>query len=367
MSLYTVSVIVPVYNVKEYIAECIESLIKQSLSNMQIIIVDDGSTDGSLEICKLYADKYSQIKLVPVEHSGVAVAQQIGLDLAEGKYIAFLGADDYVSPDMYKKMWDEAEAIQADIVECNYRLFWEDGTFRDSTNKYIAVKLKKNKNVFSGAGAEAILRNIGYAWRIHRRDFLLEKAFSFNAEISFGEDYIWHFFPIVFAGKYSMIDHVGYFYRQRSAGNQTNSSSKKLLDIEKAFVQADSYLAELPEKYFLNIYIQYEIRIVIFILDKLSEEDKNTFCNLLSKRWKKWENISRIPYFIRTDSWKIDIVEYILWFLRVCFLKNVVKGNTKKAQQLLILIKDLCAGGAFKKISRMICQRVMHMPGKRYE
>lgn len=348
MDLHTVSVIVPVYNVEEYIAECIDSLVKQSLNNMQIIIVDDGSTDGSLKICKSYAQAYEQIEVIPIKHSGVAVAQQTGLNYSNGKYVAFLGADDYVSYDMYEKMWNEAELIQADIVECNYRLFWENGNFIDSTNKYIASKLKNNKNFFLHSGAEAVLRRIGYAWRIHRRKFLMENSFCFKDDIAFAEDYIWHFFPVIFAKKYSVINHVGYFYRQRIVGNQSNSDGKKLLDIEKAFIQADSYLVDLPENYLLDFYIQYEIRIAIFVLNKLTREYRNAFYNILSKRWEKWIGRKYKLHFTRSDSLKTDIIEFIVSYLRILFFRSVVKENFSRSEQILSLIVNLSSGGILK-------------------
>lgn len=113
-----ITVIIPVYNVKSYLSKCIESVKKQSYKNLEIILVDDGSDDGSFSICKEFSKKDSRIKLYRTENLGLSHARNVGLDHTSGEYIVFVDSDDYIYEDMVKTMISKSE--NADLVICNY-------------------------------------------------------------------------------------------------------------------------------------------------------------------------------------------------------------------------------------------------------
>lgn len=115
-----ISVIVPVYNVEPYLEEAIESVIHQTYTDLEIILVDDGSTDDSGKICDRYQKKDSRIKVVHQENRGLSAARNAGLDICKGEMIAFLDSDDAFCTDMLQKMSDAMLESGADIVECNY-------------------------------------------------------------------------------------------------------------------------------------------------------------------------------------------------------------------------------------------------------
>ena len=114
-----VTVIIPVYNVKSYISKCITSVEEQSYKNLEIILVDDGSDDGSFSICKEFSKKDSRIKLYHTKNLGLSHARNVGLDHASGKYIVFVDSDDYIHKNMIHIMMDKTE--DADLVICNYK------------------------------------------------------------------------------------------------------------------------------------------------------------------------------------------------------------------------------------------------------
>lgn len=118
-----VSVIVPVYNVEKYLEKSIDSLINQTLDEIEIIAVNDGSTDSSLTILKDYEEKYNNIKVYTKENGGLSDARNYGLKYANGDYIAFLDSDDYVDATLYEKMYNKAIEENADYVECDF--IWE--------------------------------------------------------------------------------------------------------------------------------------------------------------------------------------------------------------------------------------------------
>lgn len=111
-----VSIIVPVYNVSEYIEKCILSIINQSLKKIEIILIDDGSTDNSGAICDKFAEMDSRIKVIHKQNGGLVTARKAGLGIANGKYIGFVDGDDYVTLDMFEKLCDNLEETEADFV-----------------------------------------------------------------------------------------------------------------------------------------------------------------------------------------------------------------------------------------------------------
>ena len=115
-----VSVIIPVYNVKEYVEKCVETVIKQTYSNLEIILVDDGATDGSGEICDKLACKDQRIEVIHKKNGGLSDARNAGLKVVTGEYYLFVDSDDWISVNMVKRLVDCAEKEDADIVCCGF-------------------------------------------------------------------------------------------------------------------------------------------------------------------------------------------------------------------------------------------------------
>ena len=126
-----VSVIVPVYNVRRYLCACVDSLLCQTWTELEIILVDDGSSDGSERICDEYAARDNRIRVIHQINAGAANAKNAGLNAARGDYIAFADSDDWVEPDWIEKILKAAKDQNADVVECNFRMEYvgsaEDG------------------------------------------------------------------------------------------------------------------------------------------------------------------------------------------------------------------------------------------------
>ena len=122
-----VSVIVPVYNTKKYLEKCLDSLVNQTLDEIEIVIIDDGSTDGSIDILRKYSEKYTnKIKLISKENGGQGAARIIGIKDCCGEYIGFLDSDDYADINMYKDMYETAVKDDLDLVECRYKYIREE-------------------------------------------------------------------------------------------------------------------------------------------------------------------------------------------------------------------------------------------------
>lgn len=114
-----ISVIVPVYNAEKYLNECVDSILAQTLQDIEVILVDDGSTDNSPAICDEYAEKDSRVVVIHKENGGVSAARNAGLDVVKGEYVAFVDSDDYIDTEMYEKMFEQITEYNCDVVMCD--------------------------------------------------------------------------------------------------------------------------------------------------------------------------------------------------------------------------------------------------------
>ena len=135
MGKIKVSVIVPVYNVEKYLDKCLDSLGRQTLKDIEIIVVNDESPDNSQKIIDKYSKKYSVIHGYKKKNGGVSDARNFGIKEAKGEYIAFVDGDDYVSIDMYEKMYEKAKAGNFDVVVCDLNYVYEDGSIKRVSSK----------------------------------------------------------------------------------------------------------------------------------------------------------------------------------------------------------------------------------------
>ena len=135
MKNYFITVVVPIYNAEQYIERAVKSLLNQTTNEIEIILVDDGSKDNSIEICKNYLNQDKRVQLIHQENSGVSAARNRGIEQACGEYIGFIDSDDWIEPNMYECLLREANQASADIVICDARTVYEDGKIQADTGK----------------------------------------------------------------------------------------------------------------------------------------------------------------------------------------------------------------------------------------
>lgn len=134
MEIPKVSIIVPIYNVEKYLDRCMESLLNQTLKDIEIIMVDDGSPDNCPKMCDEYAKKDTRIKVVHKKNGGLADARNAGLDVAQGRFIAFVDSDDFVKTDMYEKLYSQAVKQNADTIYCGFYKYWSEDNIKEFRN-----------------------------------------------------------------------------------------------------------------------------------------------------------------------------------------------------------------------------------------
>ena len=164
-----ISFVVPVYKSEKYIRRCLDSLVKQSLEDIQIVCVNDGSPDNSLSILKEYEAKYSNIKVISKENGGVWYARLDGVRAADGEYIGFLDADDYVEKDFAKLMYESVSKNQSDIAVCGFKRIDEN------TRKVLSQEMKyaSSRIIYMDKNPEEIISINTALWnKIYKADVL---------------------------------------------------------------------------------------------------------------------------------------------------------------------------------------------------
>lgn len=220
-----VSIVVPTYNVEKYIKVCVDSLLSQTLQDMEIILVDDGSTDSSGKICDTYAVMDQRIKVIHQNNKGLGLSRNSGLSLATGEYVGFVDSDDYVSKEMFETLYENATKYDADVSYCTYKRFVNEDEVFDESNFNI-----ENIKVWSGEKAirQYMLERIGLPPQkkqdnlygasvccgIFLRERLLELGVQFVSERQFiAEDMLFDIEVIPHCRKIVHCDIPLYYYR----------------------------------------------------------------------------------------------------------------------------------------------------------
>lgn len=199
-----VSVIIPVYNVEAYLKRCLDSVCNQTLKDIEIILIDDCSTDGSLEILKDYASKDERIKLITLtKNQGVSIARNKGLEIAKGEYIGFVDSDDTLDLNFYEELYKKAKEKDADIVKCEIVQHFPDGTAKKGNMNSIIKS--KNKFYFFYEFTSAI----------YRASLIFENEINFPAETGKIEDVVFLNKVILKAKSVELVDNVCYHYFRR--------------------------------------------------------------------------------------------------------------------------------------------------------
>lgn len=206
-----ISVIVPVYNVEKYLPECIESIISQSYENLEILLVDYGSTDRSGAICDAFAKKNERIRVIHQENGGISAARNKGLDNCSGEYITFVDSDDYISCDMIKVLYTNLVQTESSAVVCGF-------TETDDTKKIISKHMVSETIALSGAESLLYLYNNKHKLNLYTVSSKLFKRSVFHDirfdEAVFFEDTMIMPYWCLKCDKILYIPYLGYFYRR---------------------------------------------------------------------------------------------------------------------------------------------------------
>lgn len=224
------SIVVPVYNVENFIKDCIDSILAQTFADFELILINDGSTDSSGTICDYYSTLDTRIKVIHKRNEGPSVTRNLGIDIAQGEFIGFVDSDDTLDSSMYEKMFATAVKHKADIVACGYK---ESDEFRHKTKSYINPLGEKNilKNNSIKLELEFFLNQqkcIGYAsmcTKLYNRDFLIKNNLRVKEKLKIAEDQCFNIVAFSFAQTVCSINEDLYIYRRINYNSIMNRKS----------------------------------------------------------------------------------------------------------------------------------------------
>ncbi|HJC74841.1 MAG TPA: glycosyltransferase [Candidatus Mediterraneibacter faecavium] len=220
---FDITVIVPVYNNVRYLRQCIDSLLSQTLKSIEILLVDDGSTDGSGDICDEYAVKDERVCVIHKKNEGLGLTRNVGMSAARGEYFTFLDSDDYVDPDMYRGLLEQANKYKADVCFGGSTLFYDCGLQIPSEMKLAQevyrgseIKEKVVPQILGSAPEDAHEAIIGYSMctGIYRRSIVKEHNITFYSERVYKvEDVLFKIEYFTYAQIVTYVKNPYYFYR----------------------------------------------------------------------------------------------------------------------------------------------------------
>ena len=250
--MIVVSVVIPIYNAAQYIERCLDRFVAQTFDDFELVLVNDGSTDGSGDICVRYAAEHSNIRVVHQLNKGVGAARQAGLELATGKYVIFADPDDWVEPTMLYELFEKAETEQADVVLCD---FFVNNELEEHHVKQCPSSLKAN-DVFR----QLILGELhGSTWnKLYRLQMLRENGVSFPIGVNYCED-LWFNCEVMLSNPH--VAYLGKAYYHYDMFTNDNSLSRKVtcktLQDYKSFISYAINHLEIPQDDDIIYHLKY--------------------------------------------------------------------------------------------------------------
>lgn len=300
-----VSLIIPVYNVENYIEKCLDSVVNQTLKDMEVIIVNDGSKDSSKQKIEKYLKKYPYIKYLEKENGGLSDARNYGMPYATGEYIAFLDSDDYVEKTMYEEMYNVAKKENADMVECDF--VWE---YPNKKREDIGIIYNSKKEMIEKARV--------VAWNKLIKTELIKKIdIKFPIGLRYEDvEFFYKFVPYLEKVSFVKKCFIHYVQRENSIANTQNIRTKEI------FTVLENVITYYKENGFYN---EYKEELEYIYVRFLLCSSLKRMCKIEKKEDRKsaldetWNNIN-----LKFPGWKKNSI------LKKKNLKNLyIKSNNK--------------------------------------
>ncbi|MGN0773455.1 MAG: glycosyltransferase family 2 protein [Candidatus Ventricola sp.] len=283
-----VSVIIPVYNAEKHLEECVRSICAQTLREIEIICVDDGSTDSSVEILNRLSQEDSRINVVRQENAGAGAARNHGMHLAKGKYLSFLDADDFFDPHMLEKAFEQAEADQAELVVFKAD-FYNEKLHTFSPCLYgLRENMLPDHRPFAGVEIERDVFKVvvGWAWdKLFRADFVRENGLQFQEQRT-SNDMLFVFSALVKARRITTVPEILAHQRRHAGGTLSVTREKSWMCFYHALMALREQLKVwgLYER-FEQDYINYALHFSLWNLNTLSDPTKKKLYDQLRREW----------------------------------------------------------------------------------
>ena len=347
-----VSVIVPVYNSEKYLGKCLDSLINQTLSEIEIICVDDGSTDASPEILIDYREKDNRIKIFTQKNKDVGAARGAGVEIAKGKYIAFVDNDDCLTLDGLEKLYNYAEANNSDLVLFNVGVFYSDTNSFDfpeyyNLDKYFHDKINFDRNQFTAKDVRNLIMSNFEVWYKLYKNELFKKYddFYFKEKITI-PDVPLHVQVMLRAKRISFLSEHLYFYRRNHSESMLDISKDnyRVFDIFKVIDEVENFLIknDLIDEYIEEFNV-FKISQINYWFRRCGDNYKKEFFyksllefNDINSSYKKFEKLPKNQQDLYQKIIKSNSYEEFVLLNKV---NTLIKSNKSYKKQISKLKK----------------------------
>lgn len=345
--MIAISIVIPVYNIEKYIGECLDSIINQTFKDFEVICVNDGSKDSSLEILNQYAQKDSRIKIITQENGGSGSARNNGLRHAQGKYVQFLDGDDYFEPEMLEILYNLAESHQAEIAVCSSRKVDDDGNITESKNPNSPLNLNLipfNKVFNYKDFPDDIFTLTGTApWnKLYLREMLTKNNLTFP-KLTGPDDMCFVHSAIVCANKIVAIEDEFINYRYNRPGSVQTYRANHTIDIIRAFLYIKDFL--ISKNIFETVKKAFENASKFSIRWEISLCNDNQYSEFLKQLklefpndWQEFESALKKEYITLDYLYNfIGDKKVYLWGASN-FIKNLLETEIKANPNILGII-----------------------------
>lgn len=339
-----VTIVIPVLNVQPYIRECLDSMVNQTLTDIEIFCVDAGSTDGTLEIEQEYAEKDSRISILnDIEHS-TGYAKNLGFQLAKSKYVAIVESDDYIASNMMEKLYNTAEQYDLDIVKGNYRSFLGEGESRLCADKAISLNQEDYGKVINPQSDNRFFGWDMYTWTgLYKKSFLEQyHILHHESKGAAFQDVGFWFQTFCYATRvYLMPDYFYYYRRDNPNASVKNPNRTFIMCDEYRYIKSIISRDTLTWNRVLPAYYHELFRSYFVTYERLAEKLKPDFAERFFMEMKEGYEQGHV-YRELFDSYELEYLDVLLESKQKFINKLAAQKQSaeQKRQELYQRIKD---------------------------
>lgn len=327
-----ISIIIPVYNVEKYIRRCLDSVLNQTLKDIEIILVDDKSPDNCPKICDEYALKDKRIKVIHKEkNEGLGFARNSGLDIAQGKFVAFIDSDDFIDHDMYEDLYNHAVMNKCDTVFCSLKFFENNHTtpFKEVSKEMYFEGPEIKQFLLDMVGPNPSFKSdvkymVSVCKAIYSRDIIYKQKLHFLSErVSASEDTIFHIDYLSKAKKVGFIPKYYYFYFKNTSSISHTYTKEKIQRLKNFLIELSqkTSLFYSEKEYKTRVYRKYlhYLRIILQIHIKMNSHFFNCLQNIKNECSDEFYHS-----FIKEYPYKQLPIKHKIFFIAVKYKLKII-------------------------------------------
>ena len=328
--------IIPAYNCEKYISKTLESILKQNISEHEIIIIDDCSQDNTIDICKKFANQYENIKLVRLdENKGVSNARNIGISMSNSKYIHFMDSDDTINENMYSELIKNAEENNIELITCGFNILDNKNRVveRRNNNKSVLCTSKLEIGKFLSEFNETTKnRVLNVIWnKLYLLEIIKKNNLTFDTKVSLGEDFMFNCTYLKKINSMLELENCCYNYLKRNSDNLTSKFRNDVIERRNKVYNS-----------WISLYKSYNI---------LNEDNLN-FINYIEGKLMYYTMYTIFSYDCKLNkSEKLNFIKEIVFGKHISFVKDYLKNGI---EYILIKRKNINLLYYFIKIKSII-------------